>query len=303
LSVYHYDDGLLYKFKSAFKNTVLSPTDRAFQRCAEIPPKKGEVTFPLLSIYRENYTLQMAQFDMHSRMRGRKVKYENYAREVTMEKMIPLRIDYQLDLWSKNQRNVDKLLEEILFWVTNDPAVEVIAPIVKSEDTPDHLTSYIYYLTDKIAEEDVDYLEDNIEYEEQFEDYSVYSYYKFLNIITINDKIAYRWDVPDCIGVEEDEWVDSVEFVRDNMIDDLGNYNEIDWEDAVGVFNTEKIPTYRKTIVIDQDLQDNSDIMSFEDLGRIYRLTFPFYIDNARLIQHKDVKTVLDVDWEIILQD
>lgn len=296
MSVFYYDDALLYKFREVFSNTVLSPTDRAFQRSSELPPNKGEVNFPLISIYRENYTIQMQDFNWHGRHRGQMVKYDNYARKVKMEKNIPLRIDYQIDIWGKEQRKTDKLLEEILFWITDFPNVEIIAPVMEIHPTPDDLSSDIYYLHDQLPSEDTQYLEDESEYEGQFKDYSAYSYYKYLNVITIEDEIAYRDDVPECIGVEEEEWQNCIDYIKEEIID-TNNYQEVvDWEELSEELGHEKVPLYRFTIVIDQDLQDNSDILSFEEIGRIYRLTFPFYVTKARLMQTEKLYTVLTVE-------
>lgn len=297
MSVYYYDDALLYKFKEVFENTVFSPTDRAFQRAAEVPPKRGEISFPLISIYRESYAIQMQNFNWHARHRGQMVQYDNYARQVKMEKMIPVRINYQVDIWGKEQRKTDKLLEEILFWITDFPNVEIIAPIMEIHSTPEDLSADIYYLHDQLPDENTEYITNDTEYEEQFRDYSVYSYYKFLNVIIIEDKIAYRTDLPDCIKVSEEEWQDCIDYIKEEIID-TNLYQEVSWEELVEDLGHDKVPLYQTTIVIDQDLQDNSDILSFEEIGRVYRLTFPFYITKARLMQQQKVFTVLDIrNW------
>ena len=294
MSIYYYDDSLLYKFKEVFKNTVKAPTDRAFQRASQLPFNKGNVSFPLISIDRENYNIQMSNFDFGSRHRGRQSRLKSKGKKTVMQKRIPMRIDYQIDMWGKSQRAVDTLVEEVLFWITDEPNVEVIAPIVDVEQTPEDLTSDIYYLDDEFVES-VDFDDTDYSFSAEFEDYIVFSYHKYLNIIIHEDKIAYRDEVPGCIGVDQDEWDDAIEYVENNMIDDLDSYEEVDWGELVDLFEGEKIPTYQHTIVIDQDLQDNSDIVSFEELGRIYRITFPFYLDHVNLVQHHEEYTVLEV--------
>ena len=285
MSVYYYDDSLLYKFKNVFSNTVLSPTDRAFERASMLPHNNGNVSFPLISIDRENYSINMSFFNEFAKRRGERARYLNEGKSLQMERSIPLRIDYQIDLWAKDRRTLDKLMEEILFWITDTPQVEVISPIVKLIETPEKLSTgvYLYELDD-----------------EEGHDKKYYSYHKHLNVVTHKDNYAIRPEPPNCLKVSQSEWDDAIDYIKEEEID-LSGYNEITWEDMVEIIETLEIPTHKYTLVIDQDLQDNSDIMSFDDLGRIYRMTFPFYIENARLTQHDEVPTVLEIETEISL--
>jgi len=44
------------------------------------------------------------------------------------------------------------------------------------------------------------------------------------------------------------------------------------------------------------DINDDSDVMDFEDYGRLYRYTFDLVVPDARLFTFADMYTVLDVD-------
>ena len=51
---------------------------------------------------------------------------------------------------------------------------------------------------------------------------------------------------------------------------------------------------FQFSLIFDQDVENNSDVMSFEQLGRIYRMTIPMRLDNAVLISMGSLKTVFE---------
>lgn len=188
MSVTLYDNALLEKIKPVFNNVVISPPDMAFQRSAEL--NKGDVKVPLLSIYRENYTLNRDNFNMMRTRRGRKTEYVNSEKSgVRMVKSLPIRIDYVLDVWAKEREVVDKMVAELLFWLVENPMITITIPNT-----------------------------------------------------------------------------------------------------------TDMTQDFKLTI---EDMTDNSDVMSFEERGRIYRVSIPFYIDQAQLYATEDLKTAKTLDIEL----
>lgn len=191
MSVTLYDDALLEKFREIFDNVVFSPPDRAFKRKSEI--NQGKVEFPLISLYRENYTISFENFNFRQLRRGQEIQYMNDDKSIVqMVESLPLRIDYQLDVWAEDRKLVDKMVCELLFFMLTHRTVNITVPG-----------------TDK-------------------------------------------------------------EFTFDFQL---------------------------------EDISDNSDIMSFEERGRVYRVTIPFYFDNAHIFMLDNLDTVLDIDISVEIDE
>lgn len=196
MSVLEYDKALKSKIQNVFDNVVLAEPDMAFKRSAELPENEGKVKLPLLSLYRENYTILLESVNQRAFRRGKKVAYPNEDSDdystVQMMESLPVRIDYQLDLWADRRDTVDNLAAEVLFWLLGNPKIEI--PVPETDRT-----------------------------------------------------------------MEFSFWF--------------------------------------------EDMQDNSDIMSFEEKGRLYRITIPLYFDEARILRTDEIKTALDVEYELISTD
>ena len=199
MSIPLYDDAVLDKLKGVFSNVVFSAPDKAFKRSAERKGLKGsaddvDVDLPLISVYRENYTVDMDRNNPRFRRRGRKIRNSDDDSRAVMAEALPVRIDYQLDVWGKRRRELDVLVGELLFWMLDNPKV-------------------------------------SLNLGGEFEDYSP----------------EFNWKL--------------------------------------------------------EDVTDNSDIMSFSDRGKYYRVTIPFYFDEAMIFRYDKLKTVMDVDIELSLEE
>lgn len=51
------------------------------------------------------------------------------------------------------------------------------------------------------------------------------------------------------------------------------------------------------------DITDNSDIMSFEQRGRFYRVSIPVFIPDAQLFSTEDLKTAINFSFDLISLD
>lgn len=197
MSIPLYDDAVIEKFESVFENVVFSEPDRAFNRSAEKRGVQGEdveVKLPLISIYRENYTIDLERNNLRWRKRGRKVGLNDEETKAEMAESLPVRIDYQLDVWAKGRREVDFLTVELLFWMLDNPEIQ-------------------------------------LDLSEDFDDFSPY----------------FNWKL--------------------------------------------------------EDVTDNSDIMSFEDRGKYYRVTIPFYFDEAMVFRPDRLKVVNNVEVDLELDE
>jgi len=195
MSVNLYDEAVLNKFKGIFYNTVYAQTDMAFQASAELDKNQGKMRLPLFSIYCMNYTISLDWLNWGRTRVGRRSRFtdtENYT-EMEREQTVPMRLEYQLDVWASTRSDLNDIVRELLFWIVQNPT-----------------------------------------------------------------------------------------FVVENPL------------------NGEK---YNFNLYISSDLQDNSDVMTHESRGRIYRMTIPLMVDEAVLFKVYDIKTVLEPLIEIEVVD
>lgn len=140
-----YDKGVLEKFREVFDNSVLAQSDSAFRTAEEL---LGEVKLPLISIYREDFNIKPARFNIGQRMRGSSIvsKTEDDS-EIKAIQDIPLDISYQIDIWTRRKEDIDIIVPEVVFWLVDNPNIsidvdgidhEIEFPLVLDEDVSDN---------------------------------------------------------------------------------------------------------------------------------------------------------------------
>lgn len=135
-----YDYGVVEKFKQVFSNTLYSPTDEAFRRCAEL--NEGKVYLPLISIFRPmGMEIDYSNYSMPEFFRGRKLRLMDPqiaegqdTDNVLPEKVRNLRslsvnLRYQMDIWGRNSNEINGLTKELIFWTVEYPHIEIQEPI------------------------------------------------------------------------------------------------------------------------------------------------------------------------------
>ena len=112
------------------------------------------------------------------------------------------------------------------------------------------------------------------------------------NISYTEDKseIILQKTIPLDIEYQLDVWTDNTKTV-DNIVREL-----LFWfleNPDITVTNPNGMD-FQFSLIFDHDVENNSDVMSFEQLGRLYRMTVPMRLDNAVLFSMGSVKTVFD---------
>ena len=118
-----YDKGMLNKFRSVFDNCIIAESDGAFSTAEE---QLGEVKLPLISIYRDDFNIHPARFNLSQRRRGSSIvsKAEDNSEYKTIQD-IPMELSYQIDIWTRRKEDIDKLVPEVIFWLVENPNIEV----------------------------------------------------------------------------------------------------------------------------------------------------------------------------------
>ena len=197
MSVIYYDTALKEKLKEVFNNTFFATTEEAFKECARV--NNGKVKLPLISVFRPmGFTINTSRYNEHEFRTGyfiKKVKEPPKA-EMRVLKALPVRLQYQVDVWTVTKASCDRLTEELIMWLQYDPYIRFVNPVVE-----------------------------------------------------------------------------------------LMKYDEVEGE-------VEK--TIEAALKIEKTIQDNSDVLSFEDRGRYYRNTFEIFFDEPRLFSYSNFKKFAD---------
>jgi len=191
MSLIYYDTALKEKFSGVFKNTFYATTDEAFKACARI--NGGKVLLPLISIFRPmGFNINNTRYNEHEFRKGYSIQVtseEDKPLEHRVMRALPVRLQYQIDIWAISRAQCDKLTEEIIMFLLYEPYIEFEIP----------------------------------------------------NLV-----------LPKIVAGEEEN------------------------------------KKFRFALKIEETIQDNSDVMSFDDKGRYYRNTFEIYFEEPRIFNHTD---------------
>lgn len=124
MSVGLYDEALVSNLRSLFKKNVFinSPEDLFFT-IARL--EKDEVKLPLINIRRTGISL-VERKNHSQRFEGRKALNKNG--KVYNVQLIPIRINYLFDIYSKGRSENDDILRELIFYYSTHPTLKVKIP-------------------------------------------------------------------------------------------------------------------------------------------------------------------------------
>ena len=285
-----YDEALKNKIQSVFDNVVISEPDLAFKRAGERKGEKGKVKFPLLALFREDETINDENFNYRRLRSGvRNQRFGNKDQAVQAIKQIPVRLDYQLDIFTEKKVVADKIMEEMLFWLYTDLSIVVTPPETKLVLINDKLFINNYRIKDDIySVEVIDRSgEDGLD----------------LEVELVNKKLEIR------LATDMAENLDNNKNNLDNIINKVNDIEgfvafkkgEVDNEYLESEFEeTDILGVEKKFSYTIEDIQDNSELMGFEERGRYYRKTIMFYLDNVRLFASKISSRLLNIDYNYI---
>lgn len=134
-----YDKALLDKLRSAFPNTVQAEPDRFFEALDELQKEikdkgKNVPKLPAMSFYRSQTSVSTPLLNTPARQIGRKLNFTNPEEtSVFNGRTIPLRLEYMLELWSKEKSVLNDLIGQMLFYLYRKPNLEIQIP--KSQET------------------------------------------------------------------------------------------------------------------------------------------------------------------------
>lgn len=126
MSVYLYDNAIVETFKSIINDDriYITPAENVIRTIARL--NSDEVKFPMISLTRTGTVLQPSHFSM--RYDGAPVLTDYDSKIVQKLQAMPIRINYQIDIWTRNREENDNLVRELVFYLSTHQAMYVDIP-------------------------------------------------------------------------------------------------------------------------------------------------------------------------------
>lgn len=124
MSVYMYDEAIVEDLRLLLNDDRIHivPVDNVFRLIARL--NEDNIEMPLISLTRTGWQLadnkpQMMKFD------GALAGYDRRDNSLKRVQAIPIRIGYQLDVWTKTRKENDNILRELIFYYSTHPTLIV----------------------------------------------------------------------------------------------------------------------------------------------------------------------------------
>lgn len=127
MSLAAYDEGLLKYLKEAlnFDNIVNSAESKAFDNIAD-HTDGVKVNFPLISFWRVSNPVELPGGNFAMRHRGKIMSTDYQELKGVRWRALPVRLTYQITIWSDRRREVDDIYRELMMYLmTDNPHITV----------------------------------------------------------------------------------------------------------------------------------------------------------------------------------
>ena len=152
MSLAAYDEGVLKYLKDAmnFDNIINSAESRAFGDVAE-HTDKVKVKFPLISFWRIANPVDFPGGNFAMRHHGKIVRTDYTDQKGVRWRALPVKLTYQITIWSDRRREVDDIYRELMMYLmTDNPHIEVM---MEGMEVPE---KFVLEVTDTDTTTDVD---------------------------------------------------------------------------------------------------------------------------------------------------
>ena len=161
MSVYLYDKAIAELFNSVTGDSIMiQPPENAIRNTAQL--NGDRMQFPLISINRTNYSIRSEERNFNALHQGGTVRINDNS-NVTMARILPIRIDYQVDVFTVDKKMNDEIVRELLFYLSLYPSHEVHIPygididhrynlildddVIDNSDTVNHVNDGVLFRT------------------------------------------------------------------------------------------------------------------------------------------------------------
>ena len=123
MSVKSYDDAIINRFREVFNDNTISilPVENAIRFSAQL--RKDNLTFPTISTTRLGYSIVRNQVNFNAKMVG-SFKTRDGENNNVFAQSIPIRIEYQLDVFTVDRWSCDEIVRELIFFFEQKPTLQ-----------------------------------------------------------------------------------------------------------------------------------------------------------------------------------
>ena len=123
MSVKSYDDAIINRFREVFNDNTISilPVENAIRFSAQL--RKDNLTFPMISTTRLGYSIVRNQVNFNAKMVG-SFKTRDGENNNVFAQSIPIRIEYQLDVFTVDRWSCDEIIRELIFFFEHKPTLQ-----------------------------------------------------------------------------------------------------------------------------------------------------------------------------------
>ena len=123
MSVKSYDDAIIDRFREVFNDNTISilPVENAIRFSAQL--RKDNLTFPMISTTRLGYSIVRNQVNFNAKMIG-SFKTRDGENNNIFAQSIPIRIEYQLDVFTVDRWSCDEIIRELIFFFEQKPTLQ-----------------------------------------------------------------------------------------------------------------------------------------------------------------------------------
>ena len=160
MSVHRYDEAIINHFREIFDDTRIHilPVEQAIRFTGQL--RQDNVKFPLISTNRLGWSIRTSDINFNAlRTGGYQNRNDNGTN--TFTQVIPIRINYQMDIFTVDKISGDELVRELIFHLLLHPTLEVDIPykigknynfnlfldseIVDNSDTVEHINKGVLF--------------------------------------------------------------------------------------------------------------------------------------------------------------
>ena len=118
------------------ERVYITPSDNVVRTIARL--NNDEIKLPLISLNRTGVSMQNFQF--YTKYQGAPIRFEHLDEEdennilIRNLQAIPMKIQYSIDIWTRNREENDNIMRELLFFISTHPQIEITIPYGVNEN-------------------------------------------------------------------------------------------------------------------------------------------------------------------------
>ena len=128
MSVNLYDKAIVEDLRKLTEDTRIHivPSENAFRTIGKLNNTEDYIELPLISISRTGWSLLDAQHSQ--KFEGATYQYDRKEDYVQNIQLMPIKINYLLDVWTRTKEENDDIMRELIFYYTDHPTMFVTVP-------------------------------------------------------------------------------------------------------------------------------------------------------------------------------